>query len=123
MFSQFKKAVVPQMVKLAFYKERMAGFFISVPDYGNLTNNINLTKLLKILKIKRSPKRFIMLYMGVDPEFRGLGKAMAYSVLKQLQSLGASGIGALTMDGKVTQNYAEDMIDDRYEYVLLRRKL
>lgn len=123
MFSSYKKVVDPGMVKFAFYENRMVGFFISVPDYSNLTNNITLPKLLKIIKIKSSPKRFIMLYMGVDPLFKGLGKALAYTVLKELKERSASGIGALTRDGKVTQNYAEDLIDERYEYVLLRRKL
>lgn len=123
MFSSFKKAVDPRMVKLAFSDGKMVGFFISVPDYGNLANNLNPAKLLKIMQIKKSPKRYIMLYMGVDPKFRGLGKAMAYSVLRELKSRGASGVGALTRDGKVTQNYAEDLIGDRYEYVLLRRKI
>lgn len=123
MFSSFKQAVVSDMVKLAYYDGKMVGFFISVPDYGVLTSNINLKKLVKIIKIKKSPKKFVMLYMGVDQNHKGLGKALAYSVLKQLKNYGASGIGALTMDGKVTQNYAEDIIDDRYEYVLLRRQL
>ena len=32
-------------------------------------------------------------------------------------------IGALARDGKVTQNYVEELIKDRYEYVLLEEKL
>ena len=123
MFSSFKKVIDPGMVKFAFHHEKMVGFFISVPDYGNLTNNVNLLKLIKILKIKKTPKRFIMLYMGVDPEYKGLGKALAYTIMQELKKRSASGVGALTMDGKVTQNYAEDLIGNRYEYVLLRREL
>lgn len=123
MFSSFKKVVDPSMVKLAYFEEKMVGFFISVPDYGNLTMNVNVPKLLKILKIRKDPKRYIMLYMGVDRVHKGLGKALAYSVMKELQQKGASGIGALTKEGKVTQNYASDLIEDRYEYVLYGRKI
>ena len=123
MFSYYRKVIVPEMVKFAFYQGKMVGFLISVPDYQNLTSNITPLKLLKILKIRKYPQKFIMLYMGVDRNHKGLGKALAYAALKELKSRNASGIGALTKEGKVTQNYAEDIIEDRYEYVLFRREI
>lgn len=124
MFSFFKKAIDPRMVKFAYYKNEMVGFLISVPDYGYLSNNLNLKKLLEILKVKIKPKRYVILYMGVDPKHKGLGKALAFSALRTLQKLKAEAVGALTMDGKVTQNYADDLMDKkRYEYILFERSI
>lgn len=124
MFSSFKRAVDPKMVKFAYYNGEMVGFLISVPDYGSLTNNLNLKKLFQIMKIKKNPKRYVILYMGVDKKHKGLGKALAFCALKTLQEIGAQAIGALTMDGKVTQNYADDLMDEkRYEYILFERSI
>ena len=71
------------------------------------------------MRLKKSPEEFIMLYMGVDQEHRGLGKAIAYSIIEELKKSELPSIGALTKDGKITQNYVEEMIDNRYEYVLM----
>ena len=113
----------PEMIKLAYYNNKMVGFYISIPNYNNLVYNVNIINLIKILKIKKKPKEFVMLYMGVDQEHRGLGKAIVYSIITELMKSKLPSIGALARDGKVTQNYVEELIKDRYEYVLLERKL
>lgn len=122
-FSSYKKIMNPEMTKLAYYNNKMVGFYISIPNYSNLVYNINLINLMKIFKIKKKPKEYVMLYMGVDQNHRGLGKAIVYSIMTELMKNKLPSIGALARDGKVTQNYVEELIKDRYEYVLLERKL
>ena len=122
-FGNYKKVMNPEMIKLAYYNNKMVGFFISIPNYNNLIYNINLLNLIKILKLKNKPKEYIMLYMGVDQEHRGLGKAIVYSIINELKKSNLSTIGALARDGKITQNYVKELIKDRFEYVLLEEKL
>lgn len=122
-FKKYKKIMNPEMIKLAYYNNKMVGFYISIPNYNNLVYNVNIINLIKILKIKKKPKEYVMLYMGVDQEHRGLGKAIVYSIITELMKSKLPSIGALARDGKVTQNYVEELIKDRYEYVLLERKL
>ena len=122
-FSSYKKIMNPEMIKLAYYNNKMVGFYISVPNYNNLVYNVNLINLIKILKIKKNPKEYVMLYMGVDQEHRGLGKAIVYSIMTELMKSKLPSIGALARDGKVTQNYVEELIKGKYEYVLLERNL
>ena len=64
-----------------------------------------------------------MLYMGVNKEHKGLGKALVYSIVEELKKSNLPSIGALAHDGKINQNYASEVINSRYEYVLLERKL
>ena len=64
-----------------------------------------------------------MLYMGVDQNHKGLGKALIYSIVEELKRSNLPSIGALAHDGKISQNYAPEKITSRYEYVLLERKI
>ena len=75
------------------------------------------------ISIKKNPKNYVMLYMGILPEHKGLGSALCNSILEELKEKNIPSIGALAHDGKKTQNYASDCIEDRYEYVLLKKKL
>ena len=122
-FRNYKKIMNSEMIKLAYYNNKMVGFYISIPNYYNLVYNINIINLIKILKLKKKPKEYIMLYMGVDQEHRGLGKAIVYSIMNELMKSNLPSIGALARDGKITQNYVEELIKDRYEYVLLEERL
>lgn len=122
-FSSYKKIMNPEMTKLAFYNNKLVGFYISIPNYNNIVYNLNLINILKVLHIKKNPKEYIMLYMGVDQEHRGLGKAIIYTIISELMRSELPSIGALARDGKLTQNYVEEKIKYRYEYVLLEVKI
>lgn len=122
-FNNYKKVMNPNMIKLAYYNNKMVGFYISIPNYQNMVYHFNLFNLIKILKQKKKPKEYIMLYMGVDQEHRGLGKAIVYSIMMELKKSRLPSIGALARDGKITQNYVEELIEDKYEYVLLEEKI
>ena len=123
-FASYKQIMNMQMVKMAYFEGKPVGFYVSVPDYGNLVyHTSSLWNLLKILCIKRKPSRYVMLYMGVDQGHRGLGKAIAGSIILELMQSHVPSIGALAQDGKLTQNYASENLECRYEYVLLDKKL
>ncbi len=122
-FSSYKQIMNMSMTKIAYYKDKAVGFYVSVPDYSNIVYHLNPVNLMKILRLKKNPKRYVMLYMGVEPEHRGLGKAIVYSVMKELMKSGLPSIGALARDGKITQKYAFDDVTDVCEYVLLEKEL
>lgn len=126
-FSDYRYILNMDMVKMAYYKGQPVGFFVSVPDYGNAVYHLNglggLANLLRVLRIKKKPKQYVMLYMGVHNEHHGLGKALVGSIMEELRSSGLPSIGALARDGKITQKYGKDYISQCYEYVLLEREL
>ncbi len=123
-FSDYRYILNEEMVKMAYFDKKAVGFFVSVPDYGNKVYHLNNPlNLFRILSIKKKPKSYVMLYMGVDKEHRGLGKALVGSIMEELRQSRLPSIGALARDGKVTQNYGKEHIEDKYEYVLLEKEL
>ena len=64
-----------------------------------------------------------MLYLGVDRNHKGLGKAIAYSMAEELKKNNLPSINVLIRDGNVNIKYGEDKINDVYEYVLLEREV
>ncbi|MCR5616787.1 MAG: hypothetical protein K6F83_00670 [Clostridiales bacterium] len=123
-FMSYKQIMNMSMTKLAYFNGKAVGFYISIPDYGNLVyHTSNPINIVKILKTKKKPKRYVMLYMGVDQEHRGLGKALTYSIMKELKRSGLPSIGALIRDGKVNQKYASEDITGVYEYVLMEKEI
>ena len=123
-FMSYKQIMNMSMTKLAYYNGKAVGFYVSIPDYGNLVYHTgNPVNIAKILMAKKKPKRYVMLYMGVDQQHRGLGKALVYAIMKELMASGLPSIGALMRDGKLTQTYANGDITGVYEYVLLERTI
>ena len=111
------------MTKIAYYDNKAVGFYISIPDYGNAVYHITPLRLPSILCRKHRPRRYVMLYMGVRPEHQGLGKALVFSIIKELEHSHLTSIGALARDGKITQKYVSEEVTDVYEYVLLKKEL
>ena len=123
-FMSYKQIMNMSMTKLAYFNGKAVGFYVSIPDYGNLVYHTgNPINIAKILMTKKKPQRYVMLYMGVDQQHRGLGKALVYAIMKELMASGLPSIGALMRDGKLTQTYANGDITGVYEYVLLERKI
>lgn len=123
-FADYRKIIDLRMVKMAYYGDSPVGFYISLPNYGNLVHHTdNLLNLLKIMKRRYFPKDYVMLYMGADSRHRGLGKALAQSIVDELHKSGLTSIGALQKEGKITRHYIEELILERYEYVLLRKEI
>ena len=122
-YSSYKLIMNMSMTKIAFLEDKAVGFFISIPDYGNAVYHTNLFSIPKILKTKKTPEQYVMLYMGVLPEHKGLGRTLVYSIMQELSRNGCPSIGALMRDGKLTQHYASEIVTEVYEYVLLEYNL
>lgn len=123
-FKSYQKIVDLSMIKVAYFHQKLVGFFISVPNYQNLVYHTNrLTNLFKILRIRRQPKEYVMLYMGVDQDHQGLGKALVEAIVRELGKKKVPSIGALMKDGKITQSYVLEKVKETYEYILLERNI
>lgn len=124
MYKYLSSVLNYSMVKMAYYDKKAVGFFISVPNYGNsVYGKIYPWQLLKILAEKRKPRSYVMLYMGVDQEHRGLGKALAEAIRRELKEQGVPSVGALIRSGNSNKDYMAQLIDFEYEYALLSKKL
>ena len=122
-FSSFKSIINPSMVKFGYKDGKMVGFFISIPNYHNTVYHLTPVNLVKILKTRKDPEEYVMLYMGVDQKHHGLGRALVYSIIQELNQSKKPSIGALAHDSKVTQDYAKEMVNNVYEYVLLEKEI
>ena len=126
LFSSYKKIINMSMVRMAYFKGKAVGFFISIPNYYNRVYQVSWKEPLHILHIlfeKVFPRGYVMLYMGAMPEHQGLGKAIVYEINEELKRQKKPGIGALMRDGKITQTYSQDIVNLQYEYVLLEKKI
>lgn len=123
-FESYKKIINFDMVRMAYFQGQAVGFYISIPNYNNLVYHTkNVFNIFRILRLRKSPKEYVMLYMGVDKEHKGLGKALVQSIMDTLKAIGLPSIGALQRDGNITQTYVGELIEGRYEYVLLSREV
>lgn len=122
-FSGLKSIINVDMIRIAYLKNELVGFYISVPNYNNIVYHLNLLNIAQILKIRKHPKEYVMLYMGVKQSHIGLGKAIIESIMMELAKNKLTSIGALAHDGKLTQKYAIEEAIEQYEYVLLSQKI
>lgn len=124
MFSDYKRIVDLSLIKIAYFKGVPVGFFMGVPNYHNLASRkMNLAALAEVLIKRKRCREYVLLYMGVEPEHKGLGKALTHSIMQELAKKGAASIGALIREGNPNYNYASEVMEGRYQYVLLEKQL
>ncbi|MDD7267745.1 MAG: hypothetical protein SPL15_06755 [Lachnospiraceae bacterium] len=124
LFGGLRFVIDSAMVIVAYQKGQAAGFTVALPDYGNLLPQpFSLSFLRRLMRRKKDAKRYIILYMGVYPEHLGLGPAMAELIKQELRSRGATSVGALIREGKVTGNYFKDLQVASRHYVMLEKQL
>lgn len=125
MFSNLQKIANYDMIKLAYDKNfDLKAFCVAVPNYKDLTRGqITLSKLLKIRKIKKNPKEYVILYVGADANSAGIGSAVVHEIRNELHRNGCTSIGALIKEGNLTGKMYEDLYVDQYHYVLMSKKL
>ena len=124
LYGYLKHLVRFPMVKMAYYQGRPVGFFISIPDYGHqVYGRLRFLDYLKILFTRIRPGSYVMLYMGVDPAHRGLGKALAEAIKEELKKTGSPSVGALIRQGNINKDYFRELVDYEFSYVLLGRNL
>lgn len=124
LFKYLRSILNYSMVKMAYYEGKAVGFFISVPNYGNgVYGKLHLWDMPGILAQKKKPDSYVMLYMGVDPGHKGLGKAFAEAIRQELKAQQVPSVGALIRSGNGNRDYVGQLIDFEYEYVLLERQI
>lgn len=123
-FNSYKKILDMDFVTMAYYKGKIVGFSISIPNYGNAVYNpMNPINLLKIMKNKKGAKEYLITYMGVDPKHKGLARALTYVTIAELRKKDAECMGVLIKEGKVTNNFVDATLKFSYEYVLMEKAL
>lgn len=123
-FKYLKSLLNYSMVKMAYHEGKAVGFFVSVPNFGNAVyGKIYPWRLPKLLSQKKRPESYVMLYMGVDSQHRGLGRALAEAIRMELKTQQVPSVGALIRSGSYSRNYVGQLIDFEYEYVLLERRM
>lgn len=124
LYSPLKRVIDYSMVKMAYYSGKAVGFFVTVPNFGNaVRGKITPEKIVKIIGTKLVCHDYVMLYMGVDGEHRGLGKALAEVIRRELANNGAQSVGALIRKGKSNSGWFSELVDFEYEYRLYEKKL
>ena len=122
-YSSLKYIVDEEMVFLAYDKEELKGFFLCLPDYGNLLQKpLNPLLLLQILFRKRRPSCYILLYLAVKKGSEGLGLAFSQLTTEVLKRKKAKSIAALIQKGKASEGYFQDKCVSAREYVLLAKE-
>ena len=124
MYGSMRFAADFDMVKIAYYNGKAVGFFVTLPNYGNASSGrLTLSKLRHILKVKKAPEDYILLYLGTEPEHLGLGKALSECLLREMCKKQAFSVGALIRKGKVTGSYFSSLIEEQYTYALYEKML
>ena len=119
LFSYLKYIINPTMAKVVYYDEELMAFCISLPNYGsNVMGKITLKKLKNILKIKKEPKEYIILYLGANSNSPGLGCALIHAIRNELVLSGCTSIGALIKEGNLTERLYSDLYIDKFKYKL-----
>ena len=122
-FSGLKMILDFSLCRMAYWNNQAVGFAITIPDYGTFLNNISIWKLPKLLWQRSRSRRYVILYVGVEPEHKGIGTAMAQELVQELAVRRAVAIGALIHKGKVTQGYAADFIEAQSHYWLFEKNI
>lgn len=124
LFKSYRYILDFSMVQMAYCNDEAVGFFIALPDYKNrLYGKLNLLSLLYVALKKIRSSNYIMLYLGVDRKHRGLGTAMTARMIDGVHRRRATSVGAFIRKGKVTESYVGEHINNKYEYVLLKKDL
>ncbi len=124
LFSSLKYVLDYYYVELAKKDGELKGFMISIPNYDGYTNGrLTLPKILHILKVKKRPKEYITLYMGVEPDSVGLGGAFAEILRQKMEKDQVRSVAALIHDGKETGHYYEELHDGKVEYAFYKKEL
>jgi len=81
------------------YKGEACGIIISIPDLNPLLKEVrsrlSFSLPLKFLKLKRNPKRCLLVFASVnqDQHAKGLGLVMIYKAIKEMKGRGYESMG------------------------------
>ena len=123
-FRGFRLLTDLSMVSIAHHEGRAVGFMVAMPDYpASIGTGSAARRLMTVARTRRHPGRYVLLYLGARPEYRGLGAAMTGIAAREVNRRRAGAVGTLIHEGKVTAGYAPELVEARNTYVLLRKEL
>ncbi|MEY8700430.1 hypothetical protein AALH12_04450 [Streptococcus ferus] len=124
LFAPFEQALDFSMVQLAYDEDRLIGFLIALPDYGSsVYGSMSFWEKCRFLKTRFRANRYIILYLGIDPAYPGLGKALTYPIYQSIRKRGARTVAALIHQGKLTQGYVPSLQEKTTVYALYHMKI
>ena len=124
LFKNYKYILDYRFVKIVYCDSEPVAFSIVLPDYNNLLyGKLTACKKFRIALKKIRSVNYVSLYMGVKKEHRGLGKALAQKIIRNLYVRRAGCIGALITEGKITEKYGEEQICEKVRYLLFEKEL
>lgn len=124
LYSSLRYVLDYESVLLGYKDGKLAGFFICVPNYGTLvTGDIRMRDLPKILRIRNGCKEYVVLYLGADPEHRGLGGAFAETSRATGERKQSSSIAALIHEGNSSSVFFRELTTHTARYVLMEKEL
>ena len=120
MFSRFKTITNGDMMKFAYKDDELKGFCLALPNYySNTLGKLTIPKLLSIMKIKRHPDDYVILYAGADKKAPGLGAALMHLIRNELYENQCTSIAALIHEGNMPAQVYTMLHTDQYKYVLM----
>ena len=123
-FKDYRYILDYSFVSIAYIKNTPAAFSIVLPDYQNLLyGKLSLYKKIRIMLKKIRSSNYVSLYMGVEKQHRGLGKALTQKIIENVYKRRSGCIGALITEGKITEKYAEEQIGEKCRYVLYEKEI
>lgn len=119
LFEDLKKVLRMDMVYVAYRDNEIVGFFVMVPNYGTILNNLSMWNMVKLLEYKRNPKEYVMLYLGANSRGMGLGSVFAEIGKQKMQKYNCTSITALIHEGNESGRLYENLRTNKYNYVLM----
>ena len=119
LFSSLDSILNYDMTSLAYKDGELYAFCIAVPNYyGETHGSINFFKMKNILKYKKNPEEYIILYLGASSRTLGLGAAVSQEIKNELYKKQTTSISALIRENNAPNKYYEHMQTNKFEYAL-----
>ena len=124
LFSSLEKIADYDMIKLAYKDDELKGFCIALPNYdSNTRGSLSIGKLMRIMKIKKAPSEYVILYAGADNRSPGLGGALMHSIRNELYKNQCTSIAALIHEGNMPQQVYTMLHTEQFQYALYEYSL
>ncbi len=124
MFSYLKHILNYDMVKLVYHKDKLQAFCVAVPNYRELSiGDTSVSDVIKMMKTKRKPDEYVILYVGADQSSPGLGGALMHLIKNLLYENQCTSVGALVKEGNVSGEYFDFLYTDKTHYELFEKVL
>lgn len=123
LFSEMKKILKLDMAFAAYKDGEMVAFHVIIPNYGVYGNDINIFTMPKLLSIRNNPKEYIMLYMGANSKGMGAGSAFTVLEAKKMKEYNTTCINALVHEGNSSGRYYDNLLDKKFNYVMMGLEL